>query len=77
MSMVPFSTWTPRKPPWVHTPDDGRGKRTVFLDGVELRQVIHADELAGVVEYCEMPIRIAGGHVVTTRRTGNVVVKFE
>ena len=77
MSMVPYSHWKLKNPLWIHTPDDGRGQCTVFLDGVELRNVVYADERFGEVEYCVMPLRISGGgNVETVRKTGCVVVVF-
>ena len=77
MSMVPYSSWKLQNPLWIHTPDDGRGKRSDYLDGVELRNVVYADERFGEAEFCDTPLRIEGGAVATTRRTGAVVVVFD
>lgn len=44
--------------PWVHTPNDGRGLRRVFLDSVEVKSCIYADERRGIVRFHDSPPKI-------------------
>lgn len=59
--------------PWVHTPDDGRGRRRIFLDGEELTRVVSANTLTGEVEVLDYPVRVRGDEAVTSVRKGLVV----
>lgn len=34
----------------IHAPNDGRGKRDVFLDGARLKHCIYADTKRGIVD---------------------------
>ena len=62
--------------PWIHTPDDGRGMRAVYLDGQKVDQVVYADTRRGVVRMHHKPIRINRKREVvrTYKRTGKVEV---
>ena len=45
----------------VHTPEDGRGCRAVYLDGIEVQDAFFANTQLGlVVAYCE-PVEIIPG----------------
>ena len=63
--------------PWVHTPDDGRGMRRVYVDGVEVRPVVYADTRAGFVRCYHDPIRLDRKREVarTYKVRGEVVVE--
>ncbi len=42
-----------QQPPWVHTPEDGRGVRKVLIDGQEIKMAVFAlitERLHGRVE---------------------------
>ena len=68
------------RPDWIHTPDDGRGFRRVFVDSVEIEKVFYADTKVGFCDICVMPLRVIddadhGRKVETRRLYGRVVVK--
>lgn len=42
----------------IHTPDDGRGLRDVFLNGQLIDRVIYADTRKGVVRVIDNPPRL-------------------
>lgn len=42
----------------VHTIDDGRGRRDVYLDGVMVRSCIYANERKGKVRVYAQPMRL-------------------
>lgn len=46
------------KKPHIHTPNDGRGWRDVYLDGKLIDRVIFADEKRGIVHVVHNPLRI-------------------
>lgn len=60
----------------VHTPDDGRGKRNVFVNGVLIDGVTYADTLNGLVIYAPKPYRVAKGkdYIYTRKLRGAVTV---
>lgn len=62
--------------PWIHTPDDGRGMRAVYLDGKKVDQVVYADTRRGIVRIHHNPIRVncERGVCRTYKRTGKVEV---
>lgn len=62
----------------IHTPDDGRGLRRVFLDGKALPNCVYADTKEGLVEYTDDPPKLndAKDAVVTHRAQGEVRVEF-
>ena len=39
------------KPEWVHEPDDGRGPREVFVDGVKVHRCVYADTRRGFARF--------------------------
>lgn len=45
----------------IHTPDDGRGVRDVFVNGNKVYSACWADTRAGVVWFYPEPIRIVKG----------------
>ena len=47
-----------RNDPKVHTVDDGRGRRDVYLDGVMVRSCIYANERKGKVRVYDQPFRL-------------------
>ena len=62
------------RPDWIHTPDDGRGLRRVFVDGVEVKAV-YTDTRRGYCEAYEEPLTVVGGELKTRWLHGKVVVK--
>lgn len=60
----------------IHTVDDERGYRDVFLDGEKVSHCVYADTQAGVVECYADSLRIdpVSGQIVKMRRTGVVTV---
>ena len=62
------------RPDWIHTPDDGRGFRRVFVNGVEVKSV-YADTRRGYCEIYEEPLTVVGGELKTRWLHGKVVVK--
>lgn len=61
------------KPDWLHTPSDGRGRRIVTVDGVEVDKVMEADTLHGYVVRAVYPYEIDGEDGVVTERLYGVV----
>lgn len=47
--------------PHVHTWDDGRGMRRVFVDGVEQTDASYADTVLGIVVVAAQPLRVLPG----------------
>lgn len=60
----------------IHTPDDGRGQRKVFVNGNEIDGVNYADTKLGFVIYSPRPYRMAKGkdYVYTRKLRGTVTV---
>jgi hypothetical protein len=42
----------------IHTPDDGRGIRDVFVNGIKVDGVCWADTMRGMVVYYPEPVRV-------------------
>ena len=63
----------------IHTPDDGRGLREVFVDGMKTLQVFYADTLEGVVDVYLEPHELCeeSGECKSKRIYGKVKVVFE
>jgi len=61
----------------VHTPGDGRGVRRVFVDGVEVGQVVFADTQRGIVRYHPLPLKVHkhGKRLIERTRRGAVLVE--
>ena len=61
----------------IHQPDDGRGRRRVFVDGKEISRVLYADTRKGFVRYVPFPMRAKrnGEEVLTRIRRGKVEVR--
>lgn len=68
-----------QQPPWVHTPDDGRGLRKVFLDGEEVRMAVFADQKRGIVDRYRQPLKIHSRdeRLITERLHGRVEVVWQ
>jgi hypothetical protein len=60
----------------IHTPGDGYSPRRVTLDGVELRDCVYADDVAGVVKVLSRPYHKTNGVLDTDTLTGEVVVSY-
>lgn len=62
--------------PWVHTPDDGRGMRDVYLDGQKIERVFYADTRAGLIRAHHQPAKICPRREVirSYKRYGDVRV---
>ena len=60
----------------IHTCDDGRGFRRVYVDGVEMKNVILANTKTGDVTYFPVPLRLDGSVVVESTVRGKVEVVF-
>jgi hypothetical protein len=59
----------------IHTFDDGRGNRDVFLDGKLIKYAVYADTKRGVVKVIDQPPRLdAGGELVESTLTGLVEI---
>jgi len=57
-----------------HTPDDGRGRRTVLVDGKKIDKVFYANTLTGEVRFHESPFRVENGEAVSKTIYGRVEV---
>lgn len=57
-----------------HTPDDGRGQRTVLVDGKKIDMAFYANTLTGEVRFYEFPLRVENGEVVHKTIHGRVEV---
>lgn len=42
----------------IHTPDDGRGPRDVYLNGKLVRRVVYANTKKGKVRVCDEPLKL-------------------
>lgn len=42
----------------IHTPDDSRGRRRVYVDGVLIEAVFYADTKRGIVRAYRQPLRL-------------------
>lgn len=69
----------PVQPDWIHTPDDGRGYRRVFVDGREIKQVVYADTRRGIVDANRLPLKADRWkkRAITDRFRGAVRVEFD
>lgn len=61
----------------IHTPDDGRGLRDVWVDGKKIDKPFFADTRRGIVDYYVSPTKLHkyGKRLITKRIHGEVVVK--
>lgn len=68
-----------QQPPWVHTPEDGRGVRKVFLDGQEIKMAVFVDEQRGIVDRYRQPLTIdkRSQSLITERLHGRVEVVWQ
>ena len=66
-----------RNPKHVHTPDDGRGPRDVFVDGKPVDRVFYADTRRGIVRAFRVPLKQDRWlkRLLTYTVRGKVVVK--
>jgi hypothetical protein len=60
----------------IHRPDDGRGRRDVFVNGNKIEGVAWADTKNGVAVFYPQPIRVKRGtdEVYTRKLRGKVEV---
>lgn len=60
----------------IHTPEDGRGHRSVFVNGREVKQAFYADTKRGIVDAYRQPLRLDKDRkrVLSRRYRGHVVV---
>ena len=60
----------------IHTPDDGRQLRIVYVDGKRVDEVFYADTKRGVVDAYRRPHKIHkyGKRLLTKRHRGKVEV---
>ena len=60
----------------IHTVDDGRGPRRVFVDGREIASPIYADTKRGIVDAYAQPVRLDKHRkrILTRRYRGAVEV---
>ena len=42
----------------LHTPEDGKPNRHIFVNGNEIRNVFYADEKKGIVKFYPRPFRV-------------------
>ncbi len=61
----------------IHTPEDGKGQRDIFVDGKLINQVFYADTKRGVVRAYKEPLQLAGNRAATETHYGKVTVKFK
>ncbi|AJI88540.1 hypothetical protein CH54_3823 [Yersinia rochesterensis] len=62
---------------FIHTPSDGRGKRKVFINDIEISRVIYANEKKGLVRFCPSPIKAdRHGDVYSRTLKGTVRIEF-
>jgi hypothetical protein len=66
------------RPEHIHTPDDGRGNRDVFLNGRLMKQCFYVDERNGIVRYHPEPLKLDKHKKRVLSRTvrGDVTVVF-
>lgn len=65
--------------PTFHRAGDGRGRRSVRLNGNEIKHVIWCDTAAGIVVYVPQPVRVkrpSRDEVYTRRLLGQVRVFY-
>ena len=65
------------RPESFHCHGDGRGDRSVFVNGNEIDNVVWCDTFAGIVIFAPQPIRVKrpeGDEVYTRRLRGSVTV---
>ncbi|MFA4294426.1 hypothetical protein P2B08_17705 [Xanthomonas perforans] len=60
----------------IHTPDDGRGRRQVLVDGRPVKRVVYADTRRGLVRYHNDPPKVHkhGKRFIEKTRRGTVEV---
>ena len=61
----------------IHTPDDGRGPRRVFLNGREVKRVVYADTKKGVIRRNDDPVQVHKHGKRLIERTEHGVVTVE
>ena len=60
----------------IHTRDDGRGARNVYVDGKLMSRVTYADTRRGLVRYVKFPPRVnKREQLIEHTRRGKVEVK--
>lgn len=58
----------------VHTPDDGKGRRIVKVNGIEIEHAIYADTEKGVVIAHKIPLEVDNDELKTVEFSGRVEV---
>ena len=63
----------------IHTPDDGRGRRDVFVNGRQVHRAFFVDTRRGIVDYFPEPVRIHkhGKRAISRRLRGRVHVELK
>ena len=61
----------------IHTVDDGRGQRDVFVDGKKIEHVFYADTRRGIVDYYPWPPKVHKWkkEIISRRLRGRVEVR--
>lgn len=63
-------------PEHIHTPNDGRGLRDVFLNGKLIEGCVYADTQEGIVRCHILPLRLdESGNIAVRQFNGKVEVK--
>lgn len=62
----------------IHTRDDGRGPRRVYVDGALIDRVVYADTKHGIVKYHKQPLEInrVEKSIVCNEIRGKVTIEF-
>lgn len=65
------------QPRHIHTPEDGRGQRIIYVNGKRLNKVLYADTKRGIVDHFDDPPKVDkhGKRLITRRKRGNVRVE--
>ena len=58
----------------IHTFDDGRGQRKIFLDGKYIEQAFYADTKLGIVRAYTLPLTVVDDEICSHELRGTVTV---
>ncbi len=67
------------RPAHIHTPDDGRKYRNVFVNGQQVTQCFYADTKRGIAKCYREPLKVDkyGKRALSKTLRGNVVVEIK